>query len=570
MLSTAINRTLIAGLAFHTAKPNDGGAPDYSSSSLPAAEAAAGHQTRPLLVIRTLNQGLQQEPLSDAVFANLSDLHTFMQRNRHVQTNQDINNYNIVAPDTEPIHWCRYAAAAYLGFQDFLLSVGAEDDRTINAGGALNNHQNPHDDNNHHLELPKGISLLISSNIPMGAGLSSSSAVVVGCVKLLSMLKNIHLSPSTLANISIKAEKYTGTAGGGMDQATMCLSSRTAASARLIGFNPLRSFPAPLPGPMHLLVVDSQVRCLKGIDTHKRFNLRALECKLGLADLIRKGFVLSGRLEEIATLTLRNALEDPLHPRSFNEMMDLVNDHVDELKTRDQVIAELGGEKSNALRGLLDVVGRDALYKNETFKPRTRTVHVYSEAQRVREFYQMCKYFQNISEGRTGDSRVALEVRETKDLQITEIVQETNEGDNQMMDFVEFPCPERHTLQQTKNYILIRLGNLLIESQVSCNVFYDCSCEELNHLISCGSQAGALGARLTGAGWGGCALVAGTENKLPRIKARLRNALRSSDISQKIPPRPFDELLFSAEPFGCLKAFVVMPKTLDREGVEAA
>ena len=42
------------------------------------------------------------------------------------------------------------------------------------------------------------------------------------------------------------------------------------------------------------------------------------------------------------------------------------------------------------------------------------------------------------------------------------------------------------------------------ESQASCRDLYQCSCPELDALVAVNKGAGAIGSRLTGAGWGGC------------------------------------------------------------------
>ena len=59
-------------------------------------------------------------------------------------------------------------------------------------------------------------------------------------------------------------------------------------------------------------------------------------------------------------------------------------------------------------------------------------------------------------------------------------------------------------LQQGK---LKRFGELLYESHESCRRLYECSSPELDTIVSVAKRAGALGARLTGAGWGGAAIV---------------------------------------------------------------
>jgi galactokinase len=54
---------------------------------------------------------------------------------------------------------------------------------------------------------------------------------------------------------------------------------------------------------------------------------------------------------------------------------------------------------------------------------------------------------------------------------------------------------------------LKRFGELLFESHESCRRLYDCSTPELDTIVAAARRAGALGARLTGAGWGGAVLV---------------------------------------------------------------
>ena len=54
---------------------------------------------------------------------------------------------------------------------------------------------------------------------------------------------------------------------------------------------------------------------------------------------------------------------------------------------------------------------------------------------------------------------------------------------------------------------LRRFGGLLYEAHESCRRLYECSAPELDLVVAAARRGGALGARLTGAGWGGAVLV---------------------------------------------------------------
>jgi galactokinase len=64
-------------------------------------------------------------------------------------------------------------------------------------------------------------------------------------------------------------------------------------------------------------------------------------------------------------------------------------------------------------------------------------------------------------------------------------------------------------------------GRLLLESHASLRDRLKVSCAELDCLVASAMECGALGARLTGAGFGGCAVVFALRGGLPAVRAGL-------------------------------------------------
>jgi galactokinase len=76
----------------------------------------------------------------------------------------------------------------------------------------------------------RGADLWIDSQVPVAAGLSSSSALVVAVLKALLDVSDIEVDPIELAAVAADAEQYVGTRGGGMDQAiSVCALEQCAA-----------------------------------------------------------------------------------------------------------------------------------------------------------------------------------------------------------------------------------------------------------------------------------------------------------------------------------------------------
>ncbi|KAF7494336.1 N-acetylgalactosamine kinase [Sarcoptes scabiei] len=77
----------------------------------------------------------------------------------------------------------------------------------------------------------------------------------------------------------------------------------------------------------------------------------------------------------------------------------------------------------------------------------------------------------------------------------------------------------RRICETTKD--IERLGQLMIESHESCRDLYECSSQQLDQLVMLAMENGALGSRLTGAGWGGCTVSLVLESDSDRFESAL-------------------------------------------------
>jgi galactokinase len=133
---------------------------------------------------------------------------------------------------------------------------------------------------------PFGFTAVLSSNLPAGGGLSSSSALAVALTMVAAAAGKLDLDPRDTARAALEGEVLaTGVPGGLMDQLVSLFGRQ--GHALLIDCRDLSIDPVPLPATHAVLVVHSGVaRALAGSAyAQRRSACEAAAAKLGLVTL---------------------------------------------------------------------------------------------------------------------------------------------------------------------------------------------------------------------------------------------------------------------------------------------
>jgi galactokinase len=118
----------------------------------------------------------------------------------------------------------------------------------------------------------RGIDALVESDLPIAAGLSSSSALVVAMALAILHANGVSVAPLELMDLLARGERYVGTAGGGMDQ-SIILGAQAGCASR-IDFHPLRLTPTAVPADWQFIVAWSMVHAEKSGAARQEYNER--------------------------------------------------------------------------------------------------------------------------------------------------------------------------------------------------------------------------------------------------------------------------------------------------------
>ncbi|XP_055926334.1 N-acetylgalactosamine kinase-like [Argiope bruennichi] len=322
-----------------------------------------------------------------------------------------------------------------------------------------------------------GMNVLVTGNVPPSAGLSSSSALVCASALATTFAHRISLTKWQLASICAESERYIGTQGGGMDQAIGFLAE--SGTAKLIEFNPLRTYNVPLPADVVFVVCNSCVAMNKAATS--QFNRRVIECRLATKVLAKKHGFEWRNVEKLAELlvllqkdnyAMISVVEHDLPQKSYTR-----KDLCSILEVTDAEFTTILSENTKHL---------------EEFQLLNRAKHVFEEAARVRKFKSTC-----------------------------------DRGNNEVEE----------------------LGRLMNESHKSCRDLYECSHPVLDELVQTALTAGAVGSRLTGAGWGGCCVSLVKKNQVTEFLETVRKNFYEKRVKE-YPEINVNSALFVTKPSG--------------------
>jgi N-acetylgalactosamine kinase len=358
-------------------------------------------------------------------------------------------------------------------------------------------------------QQPVGLQIMVHGTVPTGAGVSSSAAFVCSSALALLGAFEAEASPSEVAEFACTCERYVGTQSGGMDQAISIMGATGV--AKLIDFHPVRAEDVYLPEEAVFVIANSLAESQKAVTADKCYNLRVVECRLAAVMLAISLGQEQAQALQLQTLKDLEPIISPADDSGGSGGSGRVGAIGEQCQAAVRQHLHDGTYQQQEIEGLLGTSLQDFFSDSPSsiralkasggaFKLRDRALHVYSEAARVPQFRDAC----NSEDGGGGAG-----------------------GDK-----------------------LRRLGALMDASHASCRDQYECSCPELEDLVTVAKDAGALGSRLTGAGWGGCtvSLVHAGQEAAFNDKVRASYYQPLVDAGKLSADSAWSDIIFASKP----------------------
>lgn len=327
----------------------------------------------------------------------------------------------------------------------------------------------------------RGMDIVVTGNVPMAAGLSSSSSLVVATAEATITANRLDTFPAQLIDLCGEGEWFVGTRGGSADHAAVKLGQK-GKIIKVTFFGFAVQDVVPFPDEYVLAVCDSGIKARKSANSRDQFNHRIACYRIGFR-LIRQSFPhYAPLLKHLRDVNARN-LGVPLS--SIYKILL----HLPEQATREELVDLLPGED------LAPFFATHQPPPDGLYPIRGVVLYGLAECERARVFADCLKSgripeigrLMNVSHdgdrvaARGPDGAERVYRAPTSNAHLLTLIEDLDSGD-----------PER-----------------VLRAQLQWQPGrYFCSLPEIDRMVDLALQAnGVIGAQLAGAGLGGCMMV---------------------------------------------------------------
>ena len=190
----------------------------------------------------------------------------------------------------------------------------------------------------------RGMNVMVSGNIPIGAGLSSSSAMVVGAAEAICEVNGLNITPQQFVNLCGEGEWFVGTRGGSGEHAAIKLSRR-GAIAHVNFYDFQVESVVPFPEGYRLVVCASGIQAKKAENARDIFNQCIAAYEAGCL-FIRQ--LLPDKADRVRYLRDVNAKTLECSEADILRLLKGLPDRIG----RDEMLRQLGGQDTAKLEQL--------------------------------------------------------------------------------------------------------------------------------------------------------------------------------------------------------------------------
>lgn len=358
----------------------------------------------------------------------------------------------------------------------------------------------------------RGMNMAVIGNVPMAAGLSSSSTLVVGTLQAAIALNNFELTSRQFIDMCGEGEWFVGSRGGAGDHAAIYLGQRGKIAH--VGYHPFALHDVfNAPQDYQVVVANSHIRAAKSSGARHQFNSRIAAYNLGLAILKQRAPGYRDAIEHLRDVTPATL------GCSMSDIYRLLL-KVPQTMTRQEAREILSGDYTDLIESSFATHSDPRRYH-----PRGVLLFGIAEILRARKCVELLRnghvdvFGQLMRVSHDGD-RVSVR---------------GNNGESQKLRDPYTDVFLKQLIDDLASEDPARVLRAQLDMQPG---YYACSTTEIDRMIDTVSKVpGVAGAQIAGAGLGGCIMVLAKKHAVPNVRRALsRGYYRPAGLKPAVIP----------------------------------